>query len=254
MKSLFKALDIIETLAEAGEMGIRELSSKTGIPPATIHRIVSALMDRQYLQKTHGSKRYALSPKYILLADSIRGRSVLSLIARPYLEELMRQSGENANLCVRDGLQATYIDHVQSRKHNLRIFTRIGASAPLYATGVGKIFLAGMPGDRLETYFETVKLQPLTPHTITDLENLRAEIRKIRNSGYSVDNEEKELGVRCIAAPLLNLRGETDAAISISGPAQRITTRRLPALSAAVKAIAADISVKRGYAPPNKTI
>ena len=105
-------------------MGIRELSAATGFPPPTTHRIVSALVQRGYLQKNGLPPRYALSPKFLLLAEGIRPRSEVALIARPYLENLVQLTGENANLCIQDGMSATYIDHIRSRKHNLRI--RVG--------------------------------------------------------------------------------------------------------------------------------
>ena len=247
MKSIFKALDVIETISEAGAMGIRELSAATGFPPATTHRIVSALVQRGYLQKNGMPPRYALSPKFLMLADRIHPRNEVALTARPYLEKLVLLTGENANLCTQDGLYATYIDHIRSRKHNLRIFTRIGANAPLYASGVGKIFLSSMTADRLKAYLQSVDLTPLTPHTITTPDDLRAEIEKIRKSGYSVDNQEKEIGVCCIAAPLFNHKGKNDFAISISGAVQRITTGRLRELAAIVKSVAEDISNERGH-------
>ncbi|MCG6912137.1 MAG: IclR family transcriptional regulator [Deltaproteobacteria bacterium] len=247
MKSLFKALDIIETLAEAGEMGIRELSAATGYPPATTHRIVSALGERSYLRKMPESNRYSLSPKFLLLADSIQERFEIALITRPHLEKLMRQSGENANLCVRNGVDVIYIDHVHSRRHNLRIFTHIGANAPLHATGVGKIFLSWMAPDQFAGFLERIKFETLTPHTITDPDDLRDEIEKIKKQGYALDDQEKELGVRCIAAPLMNHRGEVVAAISISGAAQRISDSRLSGLADMVKETARTISNRLGY-------
>jgi IclR family acetate operon transcriptional repressor len=253
MKSIFKALDIIESISEAGATGIRELAAATGFPPPTTHRIVSALVQRGYLRKTGRPPRYALASKFLMLADGIHPRNEVALTARPYLEQLVRLTGENANLCIRDGRYATYIDHIRSRKHNLRIFTRIGAKAPLYASGVGKIFLSSMDAHRLKAYLQSVDLKPLTPHTITERDHLRAEIQKIRKSGYSVDNQEKEIGVCCIAAPLFNHRGIIDSAISISGAAQRITAGRLRELAGIVKKAAGDISNERGF-PPRKTI
>jgi DNA-binding IclR family transcriptional regulator len=250
VKSLFKALDIIETIAEAGETGIRELSNRMGFPPATTHRIVSALTERGYLQKTEKSHRYSLSAKFLHLADGIRQHSELSSLVRPYLEQLMRQSGENANLCVRNGMDAVYIDHVHSRRHNLRIFTRVGGRAPLYATGVGKVLLSFMQAGQLQQYLNTVDFKPLTSCTLTTTAALESQIENIRKQGYAVDDQENELGVRCVAAPLLNHKGDVVAAMSISGAAQRITRRRLSELSRMVKETAQKISERLGYVKP----
>jgi len=247
VKSLFKALDIIEAISETGEMGIRELSERMGFPPATTHRIVSALTEKGYLQKSETSHRYSLSRKFLQLADGIQPNSELSSIARPFLEQLMEKSGENANLCVHNGMDAIYIDHVPSRKHNLRIFTQVGGNAPLYASGVGKVFLSFMDNKQLENYLKAVEFKSLTPHTLTTPAALRHQIEMIRDQGYAVDDQEKELGVRCVAASLLNHRGDIEAAISISGAAQRITDRRLPGLGLMVKETAGKLSYRLGY-------
>ena len=247
MKSLNKALDVIELIAENGTIGVRELAQISGLPPATAHRIVASLLNRGYLSKDDRTCRYALSPKFLVLGEKVQQQIDIVSIARPCLEKLMAETRENANLCIRDGHHVVYIDHVGSPDHNLRIFTKLGGSAPLYASGVGKVFLSWLSESRFQRYIEAVELRSYTPNTLTTEQQLREQIQTIRENGYAVDNQEKELGVRCVAAPILDHNNQIQAAVSVSGAAQRITMKRLPALAKQVVAVAYQLSAAIGH-------
>ena len=247
MKSLRKALDLIEIIGETGNIGIRELSARTGFPPATVHRIIATLVERGYLQQNQNNRNYSLSTRFLEFADSIQQRFDLIPIARPHLEQLSMNSGENVNLCVLDGPVVVYIDHVHSQKHVLRTFTRLGARVPLYATGVGKVYLSKMGADELDTYLDSVKLERYTGKTITDRNTMLKELRMIKKQGYAVDDQEKESGVRCVAAPIFDYNGSMAAAISISGAAQWITRERIKPLARMVMDCAERISTELGY-------
>lgn len=247
MKSLKKALDLIEIIGEAGSMGIRELSGRTGFPPATVHRIIAALVERGYVQQNRNSKSYSLSTRFLEFADGVQQRFDLVPIARPHLEQLSMSTGENVNLCVLDGPVVVYIDHVHSQKHVLRTFTRLGARVPLYATGVGKVYLSRMGTNELDSYLARVRLEGYTKKTITDRNALLEELSLIKERGYAVDDEEKEDGVRCVAAPVFDHRGLMAAAISVSGAAQWITPERTRPLARMVMDCAGRISADLGY-------
>jgi IclR family transcriptional regulator, KDG regulon repressor len=246
MKSLNKALDVLELIAENGKIGIRELAQVSGLPPATAHRIVAALVNRGYLNKDDRTHHYALSPKFLSLGEKVQQQIDIVSIGRPYLEALMAETRENANLCIRDGRHVIYIDHVGSPDHNLRIFTKLGGKAPLYASGVGKVFLSWFSESQFQRYLEAVELRSFTPGTLTTAQQLRNEIQTIREKGYAVDNQEKELGVRCVAAPIFNHRNQIEAALSVSGAAQRITMKRLPILAKQVVDVARQLSAAIG--------
>ena len=246
MKSLNKALDVIEVIAEKGKTGVRELAQISGLPPATAHRIVAALVNRGYLNKDDQTHRYALSPKFLILGEKVQQQIDIVSIARPYLEKLMVETRENANLCIRDGHHVVYIDHVGSPEHNLRIFTKLGGKAPLYASGVGKVFLSWLSESQFQRYLEAVELRSFTPGTLTTPQQLRTEIQTIREKGYAIDNQEKELGVRCVAAPIFNHSNRIQAALSVSGAAQRITMKRLPILAKQVVDAARQLSAAIG--------
>lgn len=247
MKSLNRALDIIELIAERGEIGVRELAKVSGLPPATTHRIVAALVNRGYLNKNNQTHRYTLALKFLILGEKVQRQINIVTIARPYLEELVAETRENANLCIKDVDSVVYIDHVSSPDHNLQAFTKIGDSAPLYASGVGKIFLSYFSESQLDRYIDETELRSFTSNTISTAQKLKDEVRKIRKKGYAVDNQEKELGVRCVAAPIFNHNEQIQAAISISGAAQRITMKRLPSLGKQVVACARHLSTAMGH-------
>lgn len=248
MKSLNRALDLLELIADRGAIGVRELAKLAELPPATTHRIVAALLSRGYLFKSGRNHHYALSAKFLNLGEKAQQQIDIVARARPFLEKLMADTRENANLCVRDGYKVIYIDHVGSPDHDLQAFTRLGGSAPLYASGVGKLFLSQLSEPQFEAYLKDVDLRSFTPHTITTARALAAEIKKAGKNGYAIDDEEKELGVRCVAAPIFDHRSEIVAAISVSGAAQRLTDDRLPALSERVVDVARQLSIAIGHA------
>lgn len=247
MKSLRKALDLIEIIGETGEIGVRELSARTGFPTTTVHRIMATLVERGYLRQNPENRNYLLAMRFLAFADMVQQHFDLVPIARPHLERLSADTEESANLCVLDGLVGVYIDHVHSQKHMLRTFTRLGARVPLYATGVGKVYLSRMAPKELETYLTQVKMDRFTVKTITDRKTLMREIERIRKQGYALDDQEKENGVRCIAAPIFNHNGMIIAAISISGATQWISTGRIKPLSRLIMDSAARISADLGY-------
>jgi DNA-binding IclR family transcriptional regulator len=247
MKSLNRTLDIIELIANHRGIGVREIAQIAGLPPATAHRIVAALVNRGYLNKNDRTHHYTLSAKFLILGEKVQQQIDIVSIARPYLEQLMADSRENANLCVRDGDNVIYVDHVGSPDHNLRIFTKLGGNAPLYASGVGKVFLSHLSDSGFEDYVKSVSLKPFTPNTITTPAALHKEILSIRDNRYAVDNQEKELGVRCVAAAVLDHNDKIQAAISVSGATQRITMKRLPALARQVVDCARRISAGIGH-------
>lgn len=247
MKSLTKALSILEMISKTQGVGIRELSQKTGLPPTTVHRIVNTLVEQGYLHQNRTNKAYFLSTIFLNFADSVQQQFDLLPISRPHLERLSADTGKSVNLCVRDGMVMVYIDHVQSQKHMLRTFTRLGARVPLYASGVGKIYLSLMEPDELKAYLNQIKLVRFTEKTITGKKRLNEELQRIRTQGYALDDQEKEAGVRCIAAPIFNYDGSIAAAVSISGAIQWIGDDLIQPLSEFVMNTAQKISSELGY-------
>ena len=251
MKSLSKAIDTIDAVAEAGSAGIRMLSSITGFPPSTIHRIAATLVKKGYFQQDPVTRRYSLSYRFLELASRVQQQTHLTSIARPHLEQIMTATRESINLAVRDGDSAVYLDIVQSSYSMLQLFTRPGARVPLYATGVGKLFLSRFSTSDLTAYLQRVDLQPFTRHTLIEKNKVIEEMNRIRNRGFAVDNEEMEEGVRCVAALIFNHRGEPAASVSITGAAMRVTPDRVEHFGELIRSCALTISRELGYNSSN---
>jgi len=241
-------LDIIELIEDKGHIGIRDISAKTGYPPATVHRIITVLVERGYLRQNQ-NKNYCLSTRFLELADRVTEQFDIVAIAKPHLERLGEETGENVNLCVLDDLVVVYIYHIHSQKNTLQTFTRLGARVALHGTGVGKVFLSCMNNDELKKFFNRTKFEQYTSRTITNKDSMIKELSMIQKQGYAVDNEEKEDGVRCVAAAIRDHNNLVCAAISISGVAQFLTMKRIRALSEKVIECALNISKELGYRP-----
>jgi len=246
MKSLNKALDIIEMIAQRGSLGIRELSSLVGFPVGTTHRIVATLAKRRFLVQDPASRNYSLSLRFLELGTRVQQQFNLTSIARPYLEKLMQETGESANLAVLDRDDAVYLDHVRSN-HMLQLFTRLGARVPLYATGVGKMFLSRLSEQELKDYLARTAMAARTPRTIVNADKLAKELAQIRKAGFAVDNEEMEEGVRCVAAMVFDHMKRPVAALSLSGAVTRITPERIEYFGEMVKQYAIRISESLGF-------
>ena len=247
MKSLNKALDIIDAVSNLGSAGIREISSKTGYPPATTHRITSTLVKRGFFNQDPVTKNYSLSLRFLELGTKVQQQFDLPTIARPHLKKLMSETGESANLAIGDGDSVVYLDQVQNDSSMLKIFTRLGTRVPLYSTGVGKMLLSRWSKTELDAYLKRTQLIPYTPHTLISHTEILKELERISARGYAVDNEEMEEGVRCVAALVFDHRQQVAAAVSISGAAMRITPDRIENFREKVKQCALDISHDLGF-------
>jgi DNA-binding IclR family transcriptional regulator len=247
MKSLHKVIDIIEIISDHGIIGTRELSAKAGYPPATVSRILTTLQKRNYIQQDPFTKKYNLSLKFLELGTKVQRQYSIAQIARPYIERLMKDTRENANLCSADGDEVIYLDHVHSDDHMLQCFTSLGTRVPLYATGVGKALLSQRRESEIRAYLKKIRPISFTEKTFINKNEIMAELRKVKIKGYALDNEEREEGIRCIAAPIFDHRGQCNAAISVSGPTLRLTNSRIEELGKIVKNYARQISEKIGY-------
>lgn len=218
VQSLERAFDLLERMADAGgEVGLSELSASSGLPLPTIHRLMRTLVSCGYVRQ-QPNRRYALGPRLIRLGES--ASRLLGTWARPYLAELVEATGETANMALLDGDEVVYVAQVPSR-HSMRMFTEVGRRVLPHSTGVGKALLAHVPADEVRALLGRTGMPAATEKTITDPEEFIAELERIRTAGYAVDDNEQEIGVRCLAVTVPD--SPTAAAISISGPAGRVT-------------------------------
>ncbi|WP_019587656.1 IclR family transcriptional regulator [Deinococcus apachensis] len=238
VQSVERALDLINTIVDAQRpLGIAELSQAMGLAPSTIHRILQTLTAKGYIHQDAGSKRYDIGPEIVEISRSLYLRYDLVRRVRPYLQELVDLTGETAHLAELYGTSAMYLSQLEPLSM-VRMFTTPGSVTPLYCSDVGKLFLADLPPGRVEDILRKTGLRPRTPHTITDPGQLEEELQRVREQGYAEDDEEREIGARCLSAPILNGAGKVIAAIGIAGPSGRVMKERLPELARDVKTVA----------------
>jgi IclR family acetate operon transcriptional repressor len=223
VQSVERALELLEALAEPGEAkGVSELARATGLPVATIHRLLATMVSRGYVRQDSGSHKYTLGSHLIRLGDA--AARDFGQFARPYLAELMEASGETANLAMLEDGQVAYVAQVASRHHRVRMFTEVGRRVHPHTSGVGKVVLAFRPRAEVEALLARSGLPPRTPRTITDPARFLAELDKVASQGYAIDSGEEEVGVRCLAVPVFGMGGSV-AAMSVSAPEGRLQDR-----------------------------
>jgi IclR family transcriptional regulator, KDG regulon repressor len=241
-----KIMNILEIfLKHERPLSISEMASLTGLNVSTAHRIASTLVDYDYLRQDGKRGKYTIGLKFLKFNNVLAKNFTIKDIALPFLEKLQAMSGESANLAIMDKNEIVYIEHIEA-SYSLRTFTAVGNRAPLYCTGVGKIFLANMSEEQLASALGK-PLTRYTDNTITDIEEMKKELSVIKREGISIDKGEMENGVRCIASPIFDSNNNVIAAISISGPYLRLTNTRVDDLKNLVKENALEISRIIGY-------
>ena len=224
VSSILRALQILECFMDhETEWTLKALVDHLDMPTTTVFRQVSTLADRQYLVQDPVRKSYRVGPRLMLLASSILGQSDLRRVARPELERLSNTVQETINLSVLLEHDIFYLDKVETHR-SIVCNTQIGSRAPAYATGSGKIMLAGQNETYIDEYCDWMrrKALPLTENTITDPQRLRSELVQARLRGYAMDEGEIETGLICVAAPIYDMNHRVAAAVSVSGPDYRM--------------------------------
>lgn len=231
-----RALDVLEALAEhGGEAGLSEIAARTGLPYGTIHRLLQTLLARGYVRQ-ESDRRYALGGGLVRLGGI--AESMVGVWAQPYLTKMVELSGETANLAVLEGDFVVYVAQVPSPRR-LRMFAEVGRRVLPHSTAVGKVMLAGRPASEAVAVFERTGMPRRTPNTITDVSDMLAELGRVRSRGYAMDLGEEELGVHCLAVPVCD-GDRVVAAMSVSGPAERIDALDRDDLAERMRKIALD--------------
>lgn len=242
-----KTLEVLEVLASAGrDLGITEISRALNISKSTVHRILTAMVEMQYVLKDEVTRRYRLGFKLLLLSSQVLDSLELRQIARPEMVVLAGLSRETVHLVWQEGDEGVYVEKIDTTE-TIGLLSRVGKRVSLYSTAVGKAILAFMDRQRLEFYLDRVPLKPVTEYTVTDPEKLREQLALIRREGFALDCGENRLGVMCVAAPVFRPDGRPVAAISISGPEFRFTPERQKELGPHVREAALKVSGKLGF-------
>ncbi len=236
MDAAAKALDLLTVFSfREPRLSLADLATRTGIPRPTAFRLLTTLEQAGFVAKASGE--YQLGIKCFVLGNIVASSLDLREKAQRHLEQLRDLTGETVHLAVLDAWQVLYLERLQSPHPIGFMRSRIGGIVPAYCTGLGKTLLAFKPEAAVEAWLSTQTLKAMTPHTITSARRLLKDLRAIRQRGYGIDEQEHEIGVRCIAAPISNHAGDVVAAISVAGPVDRMP-RPLPG-SAMVEALVA---------------
>jgi IclR family acetate operon transcriptional repressor len=242
VQSLERALDLLEALAGADDLGVSEVAAQTGLVPSTAHRLLGTLVARGYASQNAATGRYQLGYKLLELTSGVQDRlGRLRTAARPHLEAIQGETGETTNLVILEGRDVVYIESVSGTR-SVRLHTEVGRSIPAHTSGAGKALLAWREPSDVAALLDGAPLAPSTPRTLTTLDGLQEDLAKIRRRGYSTDNEEHELGVACVATPVLDRAQRPIAAISVSGPISRILNPGTPDLAGLLREHAEAVS------------
>lgn len=248
VQSVDRSITILETLARDKDgCRITELANATGLHKSTVHRLLSTLMSRGYVEKCIDSENYKLGIRILLLGSSILDRMDLRTVAKPYIQELSNKTKEVVHLSILDDGETVYIDKVESSDHSIRMYSQIGRRAPLHCTAVGKVLLSGLDDSEVERIMKEKGMYKHTKSTIDNLDQLMGELEIIRKRGYAFDEMEHEEGIRCVAAPIYEHSGKMIASISLSGPIIHVTHYRMPELTELILKTAKEISYQLGY-------
>jgi len=245
--SLRRALHLLDCLASSPEaLGLTELAQASSLDKATTHRLLSVLKECGFVKRDVESRRYCLGLRLAQLGARALEALEVRQVARPHMTSLMRATCQTVHLGILEESQVVYVEKIEGLEP-VSLKSRVGGTPPIHATSIGKCLLAFLPLNELERLLPRLTLTPFTANTISDHEAFRRHLEGIRQRGYAVDNEEHREGLRCVGAPVFDLRGDLVAAVSIVGPAFRIPHAEIPQLACRVIECAQAISKDLGY-------
>lgn len=238
-----RMFSLIDVLAEGEElMSLKEISEKTGLHPSTAHRILNDLATGRFVDRPE-SGTYRLGMRLLELGNVVKARLSVRDAALVPMRELHKLTQQPVNLSMRQGDEIIYVERSYSERSGMQVVRAIGGRAPLHLTSTGKLFLAADDPARVRAYATRTGLMGNTRNSLTQISLLERDLSKVRQCGFARDNEELELGVRCVAAGIFNDQKKLVAGLSISAPADRLNEEWLPKL----KHTADEISTALGY-------
>lgn len=248
LSSVANAIRLVKAFSDTEyEIGISELSKRLSLPKSTVHRLASTLADAGMLEQNEETGKYRLGLVMFELGSLVRRKMDFSSTAKPELMALRENTGETVHLTVLGQTSVIYINTLES-KQSIRMTLDVGMRKPAYCTAEGKVLLAFKSPEVAEAII-ALGLPERTPKTITDPVAFQKELTSVRNRGFAYDDEESEVGLRCIAAPVRDHYGNVIAAVSIAGPSQRLTKKALESFANSVVESADIISKRLGYQP-----
>jgi IclR family acetate operon transcriptional repressor len=252
VQSLDRALRILAIIAEGNGLSLSEVASASGLPASTVYRMLTTLENHGMVEFDRTDQLWSIGVETYRMGSAFLRRRKLVDRARTVMQELMERTGETANLGVAEDGCVVFVSQVETHQA-IRAFFRPGSRSPFHASGIGKAILAHLPHDRVTAIVRKAGLEAYTRKTLSDSSALARDLDQIRSRGFSVDDEERHPGMRCIAAPVFNEFGEPVAGVSISGPTVRVTPERVADMGPLVREAAAEVTrMIGGVAPRTK--
>jgi IclR family transcriptional regulator, acetate operon repressor len=224
VQSLDRAIGLLRLVADGSGLSLTELSTRSGLAPSTVYRMLTTLQRHGVAEFDEANQLWFVGVELFRIGSSFLRRRKLAERGRAVIENLMLTTGETANLAIADGPSVVYVTQAESHQA-IRAFFRPGTRSPLHASGIGKLILAFSPHAKREALLAETQLEAFTPHTLNTRGALDADLGRIIKRGFSLDDEERNIGMRCIAAPVFNEFGEPFGGVSISGPSVRVEPR-----------------------------
>ena len=240
VKSLQKALEILNLFTVKPVLGVTEISEYFGIYKSTVHNILSTLKAMEYLEQDEETGKYRLGIQVFTLSKALGDTYSITKIATPYLQELSNQTRERVYLAVPYRSEVLYLDSMYPADSVELMRSILGERAQMYCTGIGKAMLANLSEEEINEYLQKT-LTVYTDHTISDPVQLRAELEATRQRGYAIDDMEHEFGVKCVAMPIFDKTHKLYAAISVSGLAVHFTDDQIQEWALLIKKYVAKI-------------
>ncbi len=246
IERMFALIDVLASREDA--ISLKEISEKTGLHPSTTHRILNDLATGRFVDRPQPGS-YRLGMRLLELGNLVKGRLNVRDAALAPMRELHKLIQQPVNLSMRQGDEIVYIERAYSERSGMQVVRAIGGRAPLHLTSVGKLFLAADDPLRIRAYATRTGLAGHTKNSLTQLPSLERELSKVRQYGVAHDNEELELGVRCMAAGIYDDQAKLVAGLSISAPASRLEEEWLPKLQATAHEISATLGYQADHPP-----
>lgn len=247
IQSVARALEILELFDENHRsFSIKEISTRLDLNKSTVHSILKTLKHYGYIMQDEETSEYALGWRLYERGNLLMSQIEIKPIANKYLTKLNQLTNETVHLVTRVDKEALYVDKI-SGKNSLVIYSRIGKKVPLHSSAVGKILTAYLDKEEFEKIFKNYEFKQATANTIVTYEDFLEEIKKVREQGYAMDNEENEVGICCIAMPVYDYTKKVVAAISISSPIVSFTEEKKQQFLAYLKQCTLDLSTELGY-------
>lgn len=256
IQAVDRAVDLLQLLARGGGATLSDLARDVGLPPSSVHRVLATLETHRLVEFYEATQVWTVGVEAFRIGSAFAHRGSLVDVGRGVIHRLMEETGETANLAIADGADVVFLSQADT-PNPIRAFFRAGTRTEMHASGIGKALLAEMRPAEVDRRLRRAEMKGFTTTTLTTPEALHADLERIRARGWSLDDEERHLGMRCVAAPIFDIHGEPVAGVSVSGPTARLGDPRLPDIGARVRAAADEITLLTGGSQPsapNRTV